>query len=262
MSLVFLCACDEEIELENDCYTGSEAEVLNPIIHLDFPDCQLIEERFVASYGTTQNTYYYYDEGLMVRKDSYGDDKYNSTKLFGYNANRELEYMFTADSSGLVRDTLVSYDFCNGLLVRVIKYDLTNDQIEYQTTINYNDDRILEMEVIGIGENSKIRFITDNYGNPLEAKVIEIDGAIPEKSYRYTYQYDDKLNPFYKFPDFLSNDYFAQNNLIESTLFIDGVEQQNQDEIHLQYWENNLLKRTSDQFSQGLYTSDYVYDCD
>lgn len=231
-------------------------------IELDFPNCKLSSEEIQTSYGITEKVSYRYDQEKLVRRDFYYNNEYNSTKLFTYDDQNFVHLMLTYDSTYNTTDTIGHYEFEDNRLTTFIHYNTHDNSVLLKQEFEYENSTL--KYVTTINDDGQYKFIveTDDYGNPVKSELIEQDYSDPSQHVIITYEYDDKLNPYYKLPDFVGMKFFSQNNIINSRSFIDGTEQKNNSEISFEYFDNKLPQISKETFGQGTHITTYEYICD
>lgn len=246
-------------------FFSCEKKKLSPIseeVKLDSPTCKLISEELQTSYGKGQKVIFNYEQGKLIKKDFYYNDIYSSSKFFTYNSHGNVHLRLSYDSYNDRKDTIGSYEFENDLLTSYIHYNTADQSIQSKMEFEYENSKL--KYVTTTNEEGQFKFLvkTDNNGNPTSNELIERNYSIPDKKVIIMFEYDKKLNPYYRLPGHVDMEYFSPNNLLKARTLVDGVEQKNSSEKVFEYYDNNLLHKSTDKFSQGFHILIYEYDCE
>ncbi|OJJ18628.1 hypothetical protein BKI52_23755 [marine bacterium AO1-C] len=231
---------------------------------LEFPNCELLKVENAISSGSLQSYRYVYENGRLVQTDFYNKNEFNSRKTFTYDTQGNLAYMLGQnDTLSSTKDTIAAYEFKDGLLSKYIHFDPFNKIVLTITEYTYENGFLKNMRVINNeqGRDKAVDFQVENdeRGNPIKVTLVSVDGAPPPISLERFYEYDDKFNPYYKTPDFIELQYFAQNNVIKTTEVLNG--QTNIESTTYEYYTHGLIEKRSFQTSQGEFVSSFTYNC-
>lgn len=220
-------------------------------------ECDMTSMDFVASYGTVQNDTFVYDSnGRLIERYFYYDGNFNSKKVYQYDASCSTirEYFEDAPSGG------------NSVLGAIYVYE--NQRLEHLMTFNNNGMDTSEYQRFfytngkltgfsGLSDGSSIAgtFVLDALGNVLQTQIRRVDGITFPFPITANYQYSSVLNPHQNIPesDFHEWRYFGPSvcSRIEGS---DGT-------LQVTGNNRNLLDTHTDNFSQGVHTTTYSYDC-
>lgn len=245
---------------------GSTNETVTPSgpQQLEFPNCELSRVENTISSGAVQSYQYTYENNRLVQADFYTQNEFNSRKTFIYDNQGNLAYMLGQnDTLSNVQDTIVAYEFKDGLLSKDTHYNPTNKEILTVTEYTYENGFLKTIEVINneAGEDKPVAYQveSDERGNPIKVVLSAVNGAPPPITLETFYEYDDQFNPYYQFPDFIGISYFTQNNIVKTTQVLNGqtsVEQNN-----LTYHSHGFLQRRRSPTGQGEFVSAFTYQC-
>lgn len=250
---MLFAACDKNKE---------EVAPVGPI-QLEFPNCQLIKVENTTSFGSLEVYNYSYENGKLVQVDFYVSNVFNSRKIFTYDTEGNLAYMLGHnDTLSNIKDTLVKYEFKDGLLVKDTHWSQEGEALSI-SEYSYENRFLKKMKVINNDHSGRqegeYEVETDKKGNPIKLKVVTINGVPPSTNIETFIEYDNALNPYYKLPDFIGLPYFTQNNITK----IRNVfgEQVRVDETTFEYYDNALAKKSSSKETQGEFISNFAYNC-
>lgn len=237
---------------------NSKSEMTKP----EFPNCKLISKELQTSYGKSQKTVFNYEQGKLVKKDFYYGDIYNSSDYFTYDNQGNVHLRLIYDSYHKQLDTIGSYEFENNLLTTHTHYNTDDQSIQTKMEFEYENTKLKYVTTTNEEGQFKFMIETDDFGNPTRYELVERNNSIPDQKVMAIFEYDNKLNPYYKLPGLVDMEYFSISNLLKARTFIDGVEQKNTSEKVFEYYDNNLLHISTDKFSQGFHILTYKYECE
>ncbi|HAS47066.1 MAG TPA: hypothetical protein DCS93_41665 [Microscillaceae bacterium] len=246
------------------CSRTNEGVIPDGPQQLTFPNCELLKVDNTDLFGLSQSYLYQYEGGRLVQTDFYNKEQFNARKVFTYDDQGNLTYMLGQnDTLSNTKDTIVAYEFTNGLLSKYIHYDPFSKEVLTTTEYIYANGFLATIRVIN-KENNVDKVVdfevdTDKKGNPTRIKLITVDGMAPPTALERFYEYDDQLNPYYKVPDFIDLSYFTQNNIVKTTEVLNG--QTTVEKIAFEYYTHGLVQKRSSQTGQGAFISTFTYHC-
>ncbi len=245
---------------------GSTNETVTPSgpQQLEFPNCELSRVENTISSGAVQSYQYTYENNRLVQADFYTQNEFNSRKIFIYDNQGNLAYMLGQnDTLSNVQDTIVVYEFKDGLLSKDTHYNPTNKEILTVTEYTYENGFLKTIKVINneAGEDKPVAYQveSDERGNPIKVVLSAVNGAPPPITLETFYEYDDQFNPYYQFPDFIGIPYFTQNNIVKTTQVLNG--QTSVEQNDLMYHHHGFIQRRSSPTGQGEFVSAFTYQC-
>ncbi len=243
------------------CAGCEKGDSVNQPVEEIFPECMLTEINFTTSYGVIQKTILEYQEGKLAKRFFYSNGEFRSLKLFDYNENEEVNSMYSYDSTKNENSILASYEFENHLIKKFTHFNDYDSTVIQSLTFYYVDEHLSRMITENPGGIYEFEINTDEKGNVIYRKLVKINNKDPETIFETSFELDNKLNPFYRMPDFFSSfAWFNQNNIVTIINKVDGL--QTSESLYINdYYENRFLKTEFFQFSQGTHTKEFVYSC-
>ena len=226
-------------------------------------------KKITTSSGSVSN--YFYQDDLLTQIEH--DDGETTTKtIFRYNNKRLLtEYELQLNDRGSTQTIIMSFEYNNQKQLTNSKsfYPQYNSVIEYKEYF-YENNRITRINAFD--HDSLFNYYSELQYDP-KGNLIEFsDFSDNEIIYKYTYEYDDKINPLPELVVFLGSGASGPNNCVNTTYYryINSSPEILTRDIHnfgydffgfpivdtykYQYFNNGVL---SDEFSRELYYEYY-----
>lgn len=197
--------------------------------------------KYVYLHDCSGELYYfeYGNDGKIARRYK-GAVSFEGTT---FNANNFDLTAFKGDSG----TQILSYYYEGGKLVTVQENE---NFIDYQFTY-YNDGTLQTaewfIEGIGLWEKVTIEYSGSKIGN-LNKKEYDTDGSLHD-NYNYTFEYDDKLNPFYA---------LAENFGVLGLYTCTGFDYISSEDMGIKLFKSNVKKVFRD--GNEIYSATYQYD--
>lgn len=170
---------------------------------------------------------YTYSNNLLTKKvyvDQWGS---NDSTTYEYDQSNKLKYIYDVNYRTSMMDTSEVYIYDNqGLLSRVIKYNLYQDIIESEYTFTYSNGKLIRLKENFLDSGSEDYLIkTDSKGNLIEATLNKINGSPTTEKFRIVFTYDNRRNPFEMLPNKISPiwEYICPNNITSARYYEDNV---------------------------------------
>ena len=237
----------------------------NPPIKEVFPNCRLIEiQKKGSRSGNITKHVFEYDKELLTKETVIsGNEHIIGIYLYEYENNGNIINKFLYDSTISEKRLIAKYEVKNNILQNIKEYDIENE-LRSETKYQYENGHLrILTKTYSQYSVDKWEVKTDSKGNVISRKQIDYNGQLQSiESVIYSI-YDDKLNPFFKFPGayIYSFESSNQNNMLSSISTTDGDTTSISKWVRT-YYDNKLLKTRIDTSIYEIFHNTFIYDCE